>query len=223
MSDHTSDQHDCGADAAAYAMGALEPAEAEAFRRHMETCAVCSEDVASYESVVRALPMAAPQYRAPKEVRRRVMREIQPKGQTSRSPMRAWRVPRQAVAIGCGAVLAAAALGVVGLTGSGGRPTTHVYAASVGDAVVRVSGGRAELIVKHLPQPGAGKIYEVWFKHGSAAPRPTKALFGVDTSGKGDVVVPGSVHGVNQLLVTSEPAGGTQVPTSAPVIVAPLG
>ena len=38
---HMSENRDCGADAAAYVLGALEPAEAEAFRRHMTSCVVC--------------------------------------------------------------------------------------------------------------------------------------------------------------------------------------
>jgi hypothetical protein len=33
----------CGEDAAAYVLGALEPAEVEAFRRHMVDCGACRE------------------------------------------------------------------------------------------------------------------------------------------------------------------------------------
>ena len=34
--------------------------------------------------------------------------------------------------------------------------------------------------------------------------------------------MPGNLHGVSQVMVTPEPAGGTLVPTHPPVIVAPL-
>ena len=44
-----SGQHDCGADAAAYVLGALEPAEAEAFTRHLATCVVCRDEECLYE------------------------------------------------------------------------------------------------------------------------------------------------------------------------------
>ena len=37
---------DCGADAAAYVLGSLERSEAEAFRAHLQTCAVCRDEVA---------------------------------------------------------------------------------------------------------------------------------------------------------------------------------
>jgi Anti-sigma-K factor rskA/Putative zinc-finger len=210
-----------GGDAAAYAMGALEPAEAEAFREHLKACAICQEDVASFTGVVRALPLATNQYQVPSGVRRRVMHEIRSEHQTAKPSGRVWLMPRRAIAGVCVALL----LGVAVLGGEqlGGRHApTHVYAASVGDASVKVSGDRAELIIKHLPQPGTGKIYEVWLKRGSRAPTPAGALFGVNSSGRGDVVVPGSVRGADLVMVTAEPDGGSPAPTSNPVVVASL-
>ena len=52
---------DCGHDAAAYVLGALEPHEVEPFRRHLRGCVVCRDEVAALGEVVAALPMAAPQ------------------------------------------------------------------------------------------------------------------------------------------------------------------
>jgi hypothetical protein len=104
--------------------------------------------------------------------------------------------------------------------------SARVYRAQVsgvtGTAEVRVSGGHAVLIVRHLSPPPAGKIYEVWLGRDKRAPQPTTALFSVNTSGAGDVNVPGSLHGVSQVLVTPEPAGGSKAPTHAPVISAKL-
>ena len=42
-----SENRDCGADAAAYVLGALEPGEVEAFRAHMATCVVCRDEVSA--------------------------------------------------------------------------------------------------------------------------------------------------------------------------------
>ena len=47
------------------------------------------------------------------------------------------------------------------------------------------------------------------------------ALFTVNAAGSADVPVRADLRGVRELLVTEEPAGGSQVPTSPPVIVAP--
>jgi hypothetical protein len=93
---------------------------------------------------------------------------------------------------------------------------------SPGTAEVRVAGGHAELIVRHLSPPPAGRIYEVWLKRAGQPPSPTSALFSVTTTGAGDVGVPGDLGGVSEVLVTQEPAGGSLVPTDAPVIVATL-
>jgi hypothetical protein len=97
-----------------------------------------------------------------------------------------------------------------------------VIQASVGSAELRLTGNRGELIVHHLPAPAPGRIYEVWLQRGRRTPSPTSALFSVTAAGTGDVDVPGSLRGVNRVLVTQEPAGGSRVPSRAPVIVAPV-
>src|SRR5436305_13614190 len=67
-------KHDCGGDAAAYVLGALEPEEAEAFRRHLASCVVCRDEVAAFQHTANALAMAPPQRREPPARKRRVMR-----------------------------------------------------------------------------------------------------------------------------------------------------
>jgi len=84
-----------------------------------------------------------------------------------------------------------------------------------------VSGGHAELNVVGLPQTPPDRVYEVWIKR-AGAPQPTDALFTVTAAGKASVGVPGALAGVKQIMVTSEPLGGSRVPTRAPVIVANL-
>ena len=82
--------------------------------------------------------------------------------------------------------------------------------------------GVATLRVRGLPAPPQGKVYEVWLlRRGAAAPSPTDALFSVSTRGSGRVALP-SVRGVEQVLVTAEPDGGSQAPTSQPFISATL-
>jgi hypothetical protein len=118
-------------------------------------------------------------------------------------------------------VVIVAALGGLELASNGG-PTTRVIPATVGLAELRLTGDRGELIVEHLPAPPPGRIYEVWLQRARHAPAPTSALFSVTAAGTGDVDVPGSLRGVSRVLVTQEPAGGSRVPTTAPVIVAPV-
>jgi hypothetical protein len=69
-----------------------------------------------------------------------------------------------------------------------------------------------------MPQPSLGKIYEVWLARRSGAPQPTNALFGVTSRGSGSVNVPNGLHGVREVMVTSERLGGSSHPTSPPLI-----
>ncbi len=86
-------------------------------------------------------------------------------------------------------------------------------------ARLRKVGSHLELVVVGMPAPPPGRIYEVWLEHGSEAPLPTDALFSVTKAGSGAVGVPGNLHGINKVLVTDEPLGGSLKPTRTPVIV----
>ncbi len=218
---------ECGGDAAAYALGALEPQEAEAFRRHMRGCAVCRDEVEALGGVVQALPLAVHQYELPGGVRRQVMRDVrrEPRGRAhGRQLLGRPRVRERVVAAAVG--LAAAAGGAVAVVGVGGGVAATVVQASLigisGSAQLRVAAGRAELLVRHLTPPGAGHVYEVWLQSGHAAPIPASVLFGVNAAGNADVGIPGRVRGGSAVLVTPEPLGGTARPTHTPVIVARL-
>jgi anti-sigma factor RsiW len=230
--DFTPESHDCGRDLAAYVLGALEAAEAEEFRRHLDSCAICRDEAAAFSQVVDALPMAAPQQPAPRELRRRIMRDVraEPRGQARhvRPLWPAWERLISRPALATSLAVALAALAIVGgleLGSTGSTPAKVIQAAVTGvpgSAQLRISGGRAELIVSRLPPPPAGHIYEVWVKRGHQSPAPTRVLFSVTASGAADVGVPGNLSGVNTILVTQEPAGGSLVPTHPPVIVARL-
>ena len=142
-----------------------------------------------------------------------------------------WRMPVPlAVAGACAVVLAVG--GVLGgtLVGGedGGSPATRTVSAQVDSAqapggsarlVVSENGG-SRLVVDGMPSPGSGRVYEVWLVSGEGPPRPAGALFSVDHAGRGSAAVPGALDGVDQVLVSSEPAGGSQQPTRMPVLAA---
>ncbi len=224
---------DCGSDGAAYVLGALEPDEAETFRRHLSLCAACRDEVAALQRVADVLPMAAPQYRMPARLRRRVVRSVRAdarlrKRGRGRPALAAIlpRLPRGGRPLAGAAVGALAALVIaVAIVVTGGPAGTNVLQATVmnstGTAQLRIGGGHADLLVEHLRAPAAGRIYEVWLKRPNAGPAPTTALFNVTAGGAADIRVPGRLHGVSEVLVTEEPAGGSRVPTGPAVIVAP--
>lgn len=233
------DKRDCGGDAAAYVLGALEPEELEAFRAHLASCAACREEVATLQPVAEALPASAPRLTAPADLRRRVIEaaRAEPKdaeqgtAERDQPPLRAararrrWRrVPSPAAAIAGALAAALVAVGLVELASSGSSGTRVIQASvrGTGTAELRVTAGRGELVVSHFPSPPSGHIYQVWLERGHGAPSPTSTLFSVTNSGSGEVGLVGDLRGVSEVLVTAEPAGGTLVPTTAPIITAQI-
>jgi anti-sigma-K factor RskA len=234
-----SQNRDCGADAAAYVLGALETAEAEAFRTHMATCVICRDEVVAFQEVADQLPLTAPVQPVPAGLKRRVMAEVRAESRKQASSARDRRrsrgrlrlppglfsaIPAPALALSAVVLVLAVTVGAIAI-GSGGGTSTRVYNASVtwsGSAKLRVTGGRGELVVHGMPAPPARKVYEVWLQRGQGQPSPTSALFSVTSAGSGAVDVPGSLHGVSRVLVTPEPLGGSRAPTHAPVLIATI-
>lgn len=228
------DTHEgCGQDAAPYVLGALTDAEHDAFLVHLESCAICREEVASLQTVARSLPAAVPQMSAPREVRDRVMAtvNVEAKLRQERTPRvlsrrlgpkrTPWRLGLASAAATAAAVVAV----VLALGSSNGSDATrtHVIRAQVsaprGTATLAVSAGHGQLRITGLPQSPPRHVYEVWIERDGKA-HPTDALFTVSLAGNATVAVPGDLAGVKTLMVTAEPEGGSTVPTSKPLIVA---
>jgi anti-sigma-K factor RskA len=118
------------------------------------------------------------------------------------------------------------ALGVGGgvlLSGGSSEQTVRAQVVAPGSpgarASLRIADDRATLSVDDFPPPPSGRVYQVWLKRPGRPPDPTTALFGV-RGGSATVEVPGGVRGVEQVLVTDEPNGGSATPTRDPVVIA---
>ncbi len=222
----------CAGNAAAYVLGALSDEEYKAFQRDMESCAVCRDAVASLQAAADALASGVPQLAAPAELRAQIVSSAYQDARR-RGSSEAVHAPRRPAlgrvrwrgALGIAALAAAViALLVIALTSGSSSPARVIRAevlARGASASLRVSGGHAELDITGMPQSAPGRVYQVWVKR-SGAPQPTDALFTVTAGGSATVAVPGDVRGVKEILVTSEPRGGSLAPTRTPVIVAPI-
>jgi anti-sigma-K factor RskA len=221
----------CGADVAAYALGALNQVEADAFERHLRTCAVCPLELVAFHQVINDIAISAPSFRAPRELRRRVLGAVEADARqstASRSERRSrrWR-PRfngPAVTFAGGLSFAAAAV-IVGVVALPGRPANRTVPAVVtgaGSASLAVTAGHADISLHHVAAPPQGEIYEVWLKRGKSVTPAKAPLFDVNASGNASVRMDGSMSGVAEVLVTPEPAGGTLHPTHRAVITATL-
>jgi anti-sigma-K factor RskA len=240
---HPPQDRDHRDDAGTYVLRAMPEAEHEAFVAHLAGCAACRDEVGRLQVAVDALPLSAAQVSPPPELRERLMAVVRAEadllraagpeepsarrsGERARRPW--WRrglltirpVPAAiaacallALGVGAGALLAQSATTSV-------PAQVHIGSAPSARAVLSIHDGAGRLRVSHMPAPPPGKVYEVWLKRRGAAPAPTDALFTVTREGSASVDVPGDLDGVEQVLVTPEPSGGSAVPTHAPIIVA---
>jgi anti-sigma factor RsiW len=233
---------------ASYLLGALADGERREFEAHLTTCARCREDVAHLRVVADVLPLAVPPVAPPVQLRDRLMDTVRaeasvlhaagPAADRPRPARRRRLVPAfsrpLALAGALGALVLGGAVGFgIGNSTSGDHTRTVVQVRTVravvdaaaaprGTALIVLRDGVATLRVTGLPAPPRGKVYEVWLlRRGAAAPSPTDALFSVSTRGSGRVALP-SVSGVEAVLVTAEPDGGSNAPTSQPFINASL-
>jgi anti-sigma factor RsiW len=233
---------------AAYLLGALSDAERRELDAHLATCAHCRQDVASLRVVADVLPLAVPSVAPPAGLRDRLMDTVRAEAEVlsaagaaadrpapARRRRFAWTFGRPFALAGAAlTMLLGVALGLgIGAATDDDATRTVVQVRTVqarvdpataprGTAVIVVRDGVATLRVRGLPTPPDGKVYEVWLlRRGAAAPSPTDALFSVSTRGSGRVALP-SVRGVEAVLVTAEPDGGSRAPTSQPFINAAL-
>jgi anti-sigma-K factor RskA len=70
--------------------------------------------------------------------------------------------------------------------------------------------------------PAGGKTYMVWLQRPGEAPQPTSALFTPRADGSATAAVTGDLDGVENVIVNTEPPGGSSSPTSDPVLTARL-
>lgn len=224
--------HERWADVAgAYVLGAMPSAERGEFEAHLATCAVCQEEVAELRPAAEALPMAAPPMLPPRELKDRIMAEVEreaalltsvrsdadrPRRERRRglSWLGGWRLAPVAAALLIAGVLIGTALG-----GS----ETRTYAFDRAGAQLEVEGDKATLVAQDLPAPPEGRVYEVWvMPEGSQTPEPTDVLFTPRSDGSAVAAIPGSAGDIQQVLVTDEPFGGSDEPTGELLMAAEL-
>lgn len=229
-----------GIDAGAYVLKALLPDERRAYAAHLAECDPCRLEVAELRLVVDTLPLAAPQAIPPLALKGRIMSVVEaesellraagPEAGRRRAPKerRRWVPalpnllrPAFAGALAC----ALLALGVVGglVVESSGKPETRTlpaWAKGPADARLTVTGQNASLQLTDMPGPPRGQVYQVWLDRGDGQLQPTHTLFNVRSDGRAKVAIEEPVKGVERILVTAEPTGGSLAPSSDPVITA---
>ncbi|MER5766373.1 anti-sigma factor [Streptomyces sp. NPDC001985] len=235
----------------AYALDALGPSEHAAFVRHLGNCPDCTREVGEFAATTARLG-AAVATPVPAHLKTAVLarvdtvRQLPPRVPAPRRPG-----GRSLAAIGrrTGALVLAACLAAVALGGSAlwqhqraqdaGRQSaqaerrlqdlTAVISApdartvtgsadSGARAIVIVSRARdrAVLVAAELPPAAPGRTYQLWYADGPAM--RSAGLF----REAGAHLLDGSPEAASAVGVTVEPAGGSEQPTSAPLMLMKL-
>jgi anti-sigma-K factor RskA len=208
-------------DLAAYVLGALDPREAAELERHLEGCERCQEELRWLGPAVQALPEAVERQEPPPRLRERLMAEVRAGAEPTLAPAesarRSWFLKP---AMGF-AVLALLVAGVVGYevgregSGDGGASTIVRQAGDITVKMVR-DGDGSKLEFAGLHQLPPGKVLEAWVaRDGEVEAVP--ALFVPDRHGHAETTI-ADMSGVEEVMVTVEPRGGSEEPTSDPIV-----
>jgi hypothetical protein len=228
-------------DVAAYMLGALERGEAAELESHAAGCERCQAEMRWLTPAIDALPERVERLDPPAGLRARVLAEAKAEGGRAgargegraelglRERASAWlrRLgsgpmglrPVVGVAAAVLVVAAVAGFAIGGGIGSdgGGEATTFSSGRPPGVTAEMISedgGGTLHLAnVKRLP---SDRVLEAWVQRDGEI-EPVEALFVPDREGRASTELP-DMDGVEVVMVTTEPTGGSESPTSPPLI-----
>jgi anti-sigma-K factor RskA len=219
-------------DVAAYALGVLESGEALELERHLEGCADCRAELRWLRPAVDLLPSKVERVEPPVELRAKILEQARsepgPAAGAERqvaAPRRGWlRGWRPIAAVGAVALMLAAVAGyaIRGDESAGGGATT--VAAGKPPAVTAklvMEGDSGTLRLANVDRMPPDKVLEAWVQRDSEV-TPVKGLFVPDRDGRATTTI-SDMHGVEAVMVTREPEGGSESPTGVPLVTVSMG
>jgi anti-sigma-K factor RskA len=219
-------------DVAAYTLGALEDAEAAEFERHLEGCERCRSEVRWFAAAVESLPESVRRHEPSPDLRERLMAEVRADARetaaAAKGEGRGRRLPawlrggahgwRPLAGLAATALLLVAFAGYEIGSGGGGSETKSTIVAGHAPGVtakVERSGEEAQLRLGNVEPLPENRVLEAWVQREGEV-EPVQALFVPDSDGNASTTIP-DMKGVEVVMVTREPSGGTDAPTSTPI------
>jgi anti-sigma-K factor RskA len=214
---NTDDHSRWSDDLAAYLLGALEPGEAAALERHLESCERCREEMRWLRPAVHSLPESVERQEPPRSLRESLMAEVRGDVQPAQKQRPRWSW-RPAVAFAAVVLAVAAVAGYeIGKDGSGKEGASTIVSRSHGITVKMVrEGGGGTLHLSNVDQLPQDKVLEAWVRREGEV-EPVPALFVPDREGHASTQIE-DMSGVDTVMVTEEPQGGSEEPTSEPIV-----
>jgi anti-sigma-K factor RskA len=213
---------------ASYLLGALEPGEAAALEQHLAGCEECRDALEWLRPAVLSLPEAVEPAEPPVGLRARIMGEIDDDAKAKRAAKGfAWkrRSPglRPLAGLAVVALLAAAVAGyAIRDGGAGGSDATTVAAGKAPGVTAKMvrEGDSGTLRLANLHQLPADEVLQAWVQRGERV-ESAKTLFVPNADGTATAVIDG-MEGVDAVMVTAEPRGGSEQPTGEPIVAVAL-
>ena len=223
----TADHNRWSEDLGAYLLGALEPREAEEFERHLEGCERCQEELRWLEPAVHSLPESVERIEPPRQLRESLMAEVREDVRARERPAparprRRWLL-KPAVGFAVLALLVAGVVGYeVGRDGDdeGGGASTIVRQIDGMTVTMIQEGDGGKLELAGVPQPPKDKVFEAWVERDGEV-EAVPALIVPDRHGHAETTI-ADMSGVETVMVTVEPRGGSEVPTGEPIMEMPV-
>ncbi|MDQ2629876.1 MAG: anti-sigma factor [Actinomycetota bacterium] len=219
----TADHSRWSDDLGAYLLGALDPREAADFERHLEGCERCQEERRWLEPALQALPESVERQEPPRQLREALMAEVREDARAQEQlaptgPRRQWLL-KPAVGFAVLALLVAGVVGYqVGSDGGdkGGGASTIVREIDGMTVKMIQEGAAGTLELAGVPQLPKGKVLEAWVERDGEV-EAVPALFVPDRHGHAETTI-ADMSGVETVMVTEEPRGGSETPTSEPIM-----
>jgi anti-sigma-K factor RskA len=227
-------------DVAAYMLGALSVAEAEAVEHHAEGCERCRSEMRWLTPAVQALPEAVERVEPPPELRGRLMAEVRSEAAASEraaEPNFLQRASHWLRELGSGpmglrpvvgtaaavlVVVAVAGFAIGGGVGSGESQSSVFETGDPSGVTARMvrDGDEGTLHLANVHQVPSDRVLEAWVRRDGQV-EPVRALFVPDRKGRASTTI-ANMSGVDLVMVTAEPRGGSRAPTSSPIVSVPL-
>lgn len=214
---------------AAYLLGALEPGEAAALEQHLADCEECRAELRWLRPAVQVLPEAVDPVEPPPQLRARVMAEVGADAKRARRSgagrgrRRSSPLLRPLAGLALVALLGAAVAGYAIRAGDGGGEDATTVIAGKAPAVtaeVVRDGDSGTLHLAHVRPLPAGEVLQAWVQREGRV-ESARTLFVPNRDGTATAAID-DMRGVEVLMVTAEPRGGSEQPTGEPIVSVPM-
>jgi anti-sigma-K factor RskA len=115
----------------------------------------------------------------------------------------------------------AGAVSQVLMAGDARTITGDIAGGGRGAVVVSKRQGTAVFVASGLPEPGHGRVYQLWFMH-SDGRADSAGTFHPDRDGQAARVLAGNPRGAAKVGLTVETNNGSRTPTTSPLLAIPL-